>query len=123
MEKYISVQSLLDNVQQIEQQELVRMVQKHGTNINGTYKIEFQRNFAISSYADYDDDPHDYIIKSVEYNAKQGLVIKAVEKNDISVKVILTPNLIFYGQMEYITNEIVCADIKKQIINNLDNPN
>ena len=121
MEKYISVQNLLDNVQQIEQQELVRMVQKHGININGTYKIEFQRNFAISSYADYDDDPHDYIIKSVEYNPKQGLVIKAVEKNDISVEVILTPNLIFYGQMEYITNEIVCASLhqlKEYIINN-----
>lgn len=105
MDNKRSIESLIDEVRQREQDELRTAVINYGEIVLDGYEFHFEDGPIISAY--WSDAPCDVVILSVKVKKSGAIKILADEKLDRGNPVMLEPCDIFPGEMRYITYDIV----------------
>lgn len=108
--KQKEVLSVYDSVQEIkrrEREELITALRLHGEQVPGGYEWHFEGNFPI--VAAYDcDEPCDVVILAVKADTDGNLTIIGDVKNDRGNEHEIFADDIFAGQIDYITQNIIC---------------
>ena len=105
MKEERSIQSLLDEVRQREQEELRTAVMYHGKKEKDGWTYRFKDECPIIA-AYIGDEPADVVILSVRMDKEGHLTIIGEEKLDRTISFELDPDNIFAGQLRYVTGGI-----------------
>ena len=105
MKEERSIQSLLYEVRQREQEELRTAVMHHGRKEKEGYEYKFGPECPIIA-AYIGDEPADVVILSVRMDKEGHLTIIGEEKLDRTISFELDPDKIFAGQLRYVTGGI-----------------